>query len=536
MSHSERVPELHWRVLRLLNVFRLIVVPLLITLHFLSDTPRLVGSVNPALFYLAAAGYFGFALVNGFFAERRRPPFNLQIYIQVAIDVLAIVTLMHTSGGISSGLGNLLIVSIGAVSLTVPRKIAILFAAIATIAVLFEQSTAHLAGITTGAEFTPAAVLGTIIFVIALAFQPLARRIRESEALAAQRGIDLANLAQLNEYIIQHLRESIVVVDSDDRIRLINESAARHLGAPENARGMRLTEVSPRLFAATQSWRQLRNRLNYSPPSVTAADGSTVIKPQFASIGKDAPQAVLIFLEDPSLIAERVQQTKLASLGRLSASIAHEIRNPIGAISHAGQLLAESPAAGPDERRLTDIIYENSERVSDIVDNVLQLSRRDQSSPERFGLIEWVNEFADEFCNTLQLEDGRLRINSAGDSIEVMIDPSHLHQVMWNLCENAVRHAEGLDGEAGMELRGGRLSPSSRPFLEVADRGPGIEPAAVERVFEPFFTSGAGGTGLGLFISRELCECNRATLLYEPRQGGGSIFRIVFSDPQRWEM
>ena len=151
MSHGERVPDLHWRVLRLLNIFRLIVVPLLITLHFLSDTPRLVGSVNPALFYLTAAGYFGFALVNGFFAERRRPPFNLQIYIQVAIDVLAIVTLMHTSGGISSGLGNLLIVSIGAVSLTVPRKIAILFAAIATIAVLFEQSTAHLAGITTGA-------------------------------------------------------------------------------------------------------------------------------------------------------------------------------------------------------------------------------------------------------------------------------------------------------------------------------------------------------------------------------------------------
>ncbi len=531
-----REPELSWRVVRLLNVSRLIVGPLLIILHFLSDVPRIVGSVSPELFYLSAAGYSGFALINGIFVSRRRPSFALQIYMQVAVDIIAIVSLMHASGGINSGLGNLLIVSIGAVSLTVPRKLAILFAALATIAVLFEQSLAQLTGITTEADYTPAAVLGTIIFVIALAFQPLARRIRESEALAAQRGVDLANLAELNEYIIQHLRESIVVVDSRDRIRLINESAARYLGAPGNAYGMTLRDVSPQLEDATQHWRKSRNVIHYSSPTLIAADGSTVLNPQFATIGKESPAAVLIFLEDPSLITERVQQTKLASLGRLSASIAHEIRNPVGAISHAGQLLAESAATGPDERRLTDIIYTNSERISDIVDNILQLSRRDQSSPERFGLIEWTNEFADEFCRTLQLEEGQLQIHSGIDSIEVMMDPSHMQQIMWNLCENAVRHGSSGQEDSSLELRGGRLAPSGRPFLEVVDRGPGIDPTAAERIFEPFFTSGDGGTGLGLFISRELCELNRATLLYEPREDGGSIFRIVFSDPQRWEV
>ena len=531
-----REPEFSWRVVRLLNVSRLIVGPLLILLHFLSDVPRFVGGVSPELFYLSAAAYSGFALINGIFVARRRPNFLLQIYMQVAIDIVAIVTLMHASGGINSGLGNLLIVSIGAVSLTVPRKLAILFAALATIAVLFEQSLAQLTGITTEAEYTPAAVLGTIIFVIALAFQPLARRIRESEALAAQRGVDLANLAELNEYIIQHLRESIVVVDSRDRIRLINESAARYLGAPGNAHGRDLRDVSPQLKEATQHWRKSRNVIHYSSPTLIAADGSTVLNPQFATIGKESPAAVLIFLEDPSLITERVQQTKLASLGRLSASIAHEIRNPVGAISHAGQLLAESAAVGPDQRRLTDIIYTNSERISNIVDNILQLSRRDKSSPERFGLIEWTNEFADEFCRTLQLEEGQLQIHSGSDSIEVMMDPSHMQQIMWNLCENAVRHAGSGQDESSLELRGGRLAPSGRPFLEVVDRGPGIDPTAAERIFEPFFTGGAGGTGLGLFISRELCELNRATLLYEPREDGGSIFRIVFSDPQRWEV
>jgi len=111
-----------------------------------------------------------------------------------------------------------------------------------------------------------------------------------------------------------------------------------------------------------------------------------------------------------------------------------------------------------------------------------------------------------------------------------------MQQIMWNLCENAVRHGgSGLENSS-LELRGGRLAPSGRPFLEVVDRGPGIDPTAAERIFEPFFTSGEGGTGLGLFISRELCELNRATLLYEPREDGGSIFRIIFSDPQRWEV
>lgn len=75
-----------------------------------------------------------------------------------------------------------------------------------------------------------------------------------------------------------------------------------------------------------------------------------------------------------------------------------------------------------------------------------------------------------------------------------------------------------------------------RPYLEVADRGPGISAAASERIFEPFFTERKGGTGLGLFIARELAQCNSALLLYESRGGGGSIFRIVFSDPKRWTL
>ena len=323
------------------------------------------------------------------------------------------------------------------------------------------------------------------------------------------------------------------MVDGADKIRLINESAAEILGDNNAVPGALVGEVSPRLLYSLTTWRQ-SERGATSPSSFVAADGARVIQPHFAPLGGVSPGPTLIFLEDTSLMAERVQQGKLAALGRLSASIAHEIRNPVGAMSHAGQLLAESPGFGPDERRLTDIIRNNSERVSTIINNVLQLSRREATKPTRLTLGDWIEEFLSEFCETMQLPRSQIRLQEDAKDLEVRFDPSHLHQVVWNLCENAIKYGETRGG-ISIEIKLGRLTPSNRPCLEVADRGPGIELQAVDRIFEPFFTGRKGGTGLGLFIARELCQLNRAILLYEPRSGDGSVFRIVFSDPQRWE-
>jgi two-component system sensor histidine kinase PilS (NtrC family) len=203
-------------------------------------------------------------------------------------------------------------------------------------------------------------------------------------------------------------------------------------------------------------------------------------------------------------------------------------------MSHAGQLLAESANIGADERRLTDIIQSNSERVSTIINNVLQLSRREATKPTRLTLGDWLEDFLDEFCETMQVGETQIGIHELDNNLEVRFDPSHLHQVVWNLCDNAIKYGEACEG-ISVEINLGRLNPSNRPYLEVVNRGPGIEPQAVDRIFEPFFTGPKGGTGLGLFIARELCQLNRAILLYEPRSGDGSIFRIVFSDPQRWE-
>jgi two-component system sensor histidine kinase PilS (NtrC family) len=134
----------------------------------------------------------------------------------------------------------------------------------------------------------------------------------------------------------------------------------------------------------------------------------------------------------------------------------------------------------------------------------------------------------------MEFPRARLAVTSTAD-LEVHADPDQLRQIVWNLCENAVRHAVREDPAAAVEIRYGRMPANARPYLEVADRGQGVEPDLAERIFEPFYSSGRG-TGLGLFLARELAQANGATLLYEPRAGGGSIFRLVFTDRRRWEV
>jgi two-component system sensor histidine kinase PilS (NtrC family) len=528
---SNRDATMVWRVLAVLNLYRILVPLVLLGLYSLGGA-RGFAVYSRQLFFGAAVFYFFFGVVSVLFVRQRLASAQVQTILQASVDMFVLVLLLHTCGGVASGLGVLFLVPIGALAFLLPPRSALFLAAVAAISVLADTIWQQLGGTTDINSYATAGLLGAVLFVTAGAASFAAGRMRESEALVRQRDVDLANLAELSQYIVQHLRESLLVVDAADKIRLINESAAEILGDNHAVPGALVGEVSPRLLYSLSTWRQ-RDQGDESPSSFVAADGARVIQPHFAPLGAE-PGPTLIFLEDTSLLAERVQQGKLAALGRLSASIAHEIRNPVGAMSHAGQLLAESPRIGADERRLADIIQSNSERVSTIINNVLQLSRREATKPMRLLLGDWLEDFLEEFCETMQVRESQVGVREATEDLEVRFDPSHLHQVIWNLCDNAMKYGEARDG-ISVEINLGRLNPSNRPFLEVSNRGQGIEPQAVDRIFEPFFTGRKGGTGLGLFIARELCQLNRAILLYEPHNDGGSIFRVVFSDPQRWE-
>jgi two-component system sensor histidine kinase PilS (NtrC family) len=536
LQRAAEEPDLTWRVLTTLNAFRALIAVALLVLFFAGGEPRVFGDQLPTIFWITAAGYLLAAIIFAYALRQRWFGTDLQAVSQSLVDIAAVVILMHTSGGIASGLGGLLIVFVGAASLVLPRQIPTVLAAVATFAILGQQAFSQLGSTTTDANYPAAGILSAVIFAIALATRPLGQRIQASEALARQRGVDLQNLSELNEYIVQHLRESIIVIDDGNDIRLSNASATQLLGVTGGVRGLPLQKVFEPLADYIRDWRTNAEQSAHPEFTVITSGNNLRVTAHLAPLGKDGVRdgPVLVFLEDASLMNARVQQSKLASLGRLSASIAHEIRNPVGAMSHAAQLLAESAGLTDDDKRLTEIIESHSSRVSHIIDNVLQLSRRESSRPERLPLAPWLDDFAREFTRTLELQEGELSINISAQDLEVRMDRSHLRQVLWNLCDNAVKYASETGGIL-VEILAGRMQGHGRPYIDVMDHGLGVDAATTEKMFEPFYTERSGGTGLGLYISRELCELNRATLLYLDRPGGGSIFRIVFADPDRWD-
>ena len=527
--------DLAWRVVGLANLYRLLLPPVLFALYLFTRPTPTVGGTDPQLFTIVCAFYWALGALYAFGGRGHWPSRQVLVLSHTLLDTAAVSALLYCSGGASSGLGILLVIPVGAMALLAESRGAFANAAIAALGILLQQIASVVFGSAPTTDYPLAGMQGAVVFLVALMAWPVSARLRESEALVRRAVLDLANLAQVSQYIVQRLRESILVVDPDDYIRLINESAAQVLGESDAVPGALLGEVSPRLLYLLSTWRanELVDR-GSDAQTLLAADGARIIRPHFAPLGDSNPSPVIVFLEDTGEIAAKVQQTKLAALGRLSASIAHEIRNPVGAMSHAAQLLAESPGLSSEDRRLTEIMQANSSRVSGIIDNVLRLSRREAPKPEQLLLAAWTSRFRQEFCDTVQLPRKQLLIDAAVDDVEVRIDGSQLHQITWNLCQNAMMHALPTAAESAIHLRYGRLGGVGRPFLQVADRGPGIAAGDTERIFEPFFTRAQRGTGLGLFLARELAAANGATLLYEARDGGGSIFRIVFADPSRW--
>ncbi len=520
-----------WRALALLAGYRLAVALLACAAAWGGWTWSSLGEREPALFSGTAGAYLVIGLTAAAAVVMRRPRPSTQLHLGLLADLAALILLAYASGGARSGLGVLLIVPlVGGGSLLQPER-AVVYAALASLGMLASEAWAWLEGLPPGPGFTQAGLLGVGCFAAAGGASLLARRARASEALAVQRGIDLADMRQLTEYVVQRMQTGIVVVDGADRIRLLNDSARHLLGlsSEEALHGASLAERIPVLGKALERWRQ---RPDLAPEPFQAHPTGPKVQPRIAALGGRPGSGLLIFLEDLAATAQQAQQMKLASLGRLTASIAHEIRNPLGAIAHAGQLLAESPHLPEDDRRLTEIIREHSRRMNAIVENVLQLSRRRPARPRTLALGPWLERFAEEFCATEGLERRHLRVRVAPAGTLVRADPTQLHQVLWNLCRNGVRYSLRARGVPELELRGGLEEGSPSPYLEVLDRGPGVPPEQQAHLFEPFFTTEQGGTGLGLYLARELCEANQARLSYVPDPAGGR-FRITFADPRR---
>lgn len=519
-----------WRQYAYLNLYRLLLATVFIILAynhvaFLHQTEE-----GDPFFLRVSIVYLLFGLANiPILYLRMFDPIKLTL-LSVFIDIAMITTLMHVSGGVRSGLGMLLIISIATGSATVGGQMARFFAAMATLALFAEQVIASFQEPLAPSSFAHAGLLGASFFATAILAHHLARRQRESEVLAAQRGVDLANMAQLTEYVIQRMQTGIIVIDKDFSVRLMNESAHHLLGIPSEHPVRSLDQLPEPLTRQLTDWRF--NEARSQPFHGTAM--STEVMPRFARLGQSTNSGALIFLEDTAATIQQAQQLKLASLGRLTASIAHEIRNPLAAIHHAAQLLDESEAISGGDKRLLEIIQNHAQRVNTIIRNVMQLSRRDPSDPQHFDLKVWLDHYARELQQVHGLKDSQISIDNLLDELVIRIDPDQLRMIMDNLCQNALRHGSD-NGEPHISLVMGIAQETQRPYVEVVDNGPGVPEDVAEHLFEPFYTTASSGTGLGLYLSKELAECNQAHLVSLSGEGGGR-FRLTFADPRRKQL
>ena len=523
----QRVAVTNWNALRYFNFYRIVISGLFAVLSTTGKMPPNLSDLDARLLSGTALIYIVVAVLAQVLIEQKKFNYRVLVYGLSLIDILAIILLMHAAGGVTSGVGMLLVVAVAGTCLLASGRAGIFFAALASIAFLGETVFGTLYLGYSSANYTQAGLLGAACFGTAILASMLAERARLGEAMAAKRAIDIQNLSRLNEHIVRRMRAGIMVLDRSANVVLMNDAAAEILERDANETAVELQALSESLCRLYETWLATGE----NPESTITGRGNINALVSFTELSRNGEDqsGTLVFLEDAAETRQRAQQLKLASLGRLTASIAHEIRNPLGAISHAGQLLSESPDVTVEDRRLIDIVLQHSGRVNTIIENILMLGRRKDAVAESFEIRPWFEDFRDELQQRHALADNDLEVNWLQEPIVVRMDKSQLHQVLWNLCENGLRYAQSspkLSFEAGVN------ASNDRPFLDLVDSGAGLDAGIADRLFEPFATTENEGTGLGLYIAREMCESNQASLQLVTHDTG-CRFRITFAHPNR---
>ena len=516
--------------LTFLNVFRLVQSLVYLALAYSPSALGWPALGMPGFARSVTSVYLVCALVLLLFNRRSMAHAVMAVSVGLVLDIATAVlaiTAMHEE---RIGIAMMLAVNLSAGALVLPLRLSSFFAALATLGMLGHTFFGIPANSSPGdRDLLESALFGLAYFASTTLCHVLGRQLRATEALAEQRSTDLANLSQVNELIIRRMKTGVLLVDDANRIHQINESAWMLLGNP-GADERDLGQLAPELSRRLYHW-MTSGKLDETATQL--ADGVPEVVPRFTRLAPNDDSHVLIFLDDTSLLSRRAEELTLTSLGRLSASIAHEIRNPLAAIRYSAQLLAESKSMDSTDQRMVEIINNHCIRLNEIIENILQLSRRERSRPETLDLGNWAQDFVAEYSEGNDLGADSLRvIASSGAPVAAVADPQQLQQVVWNLVQNALRYGR-LPGEPARVMVVTRQGEHGVPILEVIDRGPGIVPKVAAQIFEPFYTTHEYGTGLGLYLARQMAEANQAALEYVRVAGGGSCFRLILTPAHR---
>ena len=490
-----------WRTLLVYNLYRILSVFLFLGIFIFN--PILISYKLP--FFCILFIYFLFTCVFLYFGLRHTISFDKQVFISGTIDVLLLSSILVLIGNLQLGQGIILNVTVAALSILAPGRLAIYFAALASCLLLCgsilqfimnnekELATLYYSGI-----------YGAGFFATAITAWYLSNWVRMSENLAEHRKDELVGMQRINEYIVERLHSGIIYVDVNKHIKFINTAAREFFGLNKNGSVVSLEQVS---LLLCQKFDNFLIKAKQHEPIAQAIFEEPFLRVHFFSTAVENNPAVLIIVEDMTYIAQQAQQLKLAALGRFSASIAHELRNPLGAIAHAAQLLGEEGGLNEEDSRLKQLIENNCERMNGVIKNVLQLSRREQSQPQLNEISTFLEQFKQNFAHN---DKCNIIIKLSRKKMSIVFDRSQLEQILVILCENSIMHGQDKTGKANIVISA--KSFVHKLIITVSDSGPGVPLEHRDSIFEPFFTTLRNGTGMGLFIAKDLCEINQARL------------------------
>ncbi|GAA3915995.1 HAMP domain-containing sensor histidine kinase [Luteimonas lutimaris] len=477
-----------------------------------------------------AIAYLPMALALLLASRRDRSSLAWQACVGVGVDIIVAALITHAIPGVAPGVAMMLLFNVGAAALLVPLPLAMSVAAAAGCAVVGEFLWSTIGGGDAGRPFSEVLMFSVSFFAIATVSNLLGRQMRESHAVAGLRAAEAANLNEINGLIIRRMRTGVLLIDGSGFVRLANEAALMLLGDVDlsvDGKPRNIRDIAPDLAARLQAWRH-DGVLVDAPILLGETADQVEILPRFARLLVDG-ETTLVFLDDTSMVSRRAESLTLAAMGRFSASLAHEIRNPLAAISYATQLLEESNNLDDSDRRLLQIVHQQCMRTNGIVESVLGLARRERAQPENIDLVIFARRFLDEYLETVPPDVDEIKLSAGVSSLPVLVDPRHLQQVLTVLLQNSLRYGRMPGQPARVILRVEKRGDT--PVIEVLDRGPGIPDGVLAQLFRPFFTTSEHGTGLGLYIARELCRANGANLEYVSVPAGGACFRLTLPGP-----
>ena len=494
------------RLIRTYMNYRIGLGVMLWIMHYTGLSEDVFGSTSPVLFTYVSIIYIIVCLLslisiksNAFMPDRAH---LLTILI---CDVIALVLMIYASGNLTGGLGYLLLIPM-AMGATFIKNQAYALAAFGSLLVLIMTFISIEQGSASNQSLFSAGLTGVSLFVITVTVRIFSERIKVSQDTVKKQEQETQYSQLISQHIVETMRTGIIVVNTNLVIQLINRAATVLLTKDNTFDNLSDIVV---LYEKLFYWKTH----NAIPTAVMFESvNNNTIRASFAALEDERVSSIIIFIEDMQQLRQEAQQLKLASLGRLTASIAHEIRNPLGAISHASQLLNESTIIDKNDHKLLDIIHNHSQRISFIINNILNFSRRDNAAPEIININDWLQKFKREYLE--QHNDAIITIAIKNKNIQTIIDPNHLYQIITNLVDNGLRYNQRNTGKKKVTLHVRLQEKNQCPVIDVIDNGLGIKASDIHKIFEPFYTTDAMGSGLGLYLCRELSEANQANLRY----------------------